>query len=533
MEQPPLKTFICYAHEDREAVENVCKQLATLKKNQVLEIWDDGQILPGEHWDESIKARLEAADIVLLFVSVDFINSDYIETNELKAALKRHHEGLATIVPVIVRSCDWPDYFDIGKFQALPAKARPIYSSHFPYKDEAYHEVAQGIKALANKLMEKKASQAAAVEREHEEKQNRAAREASDLARRERTRKNDLAAWKAALDAAENTTDLAGQNAAFEVYLDNSEHTLHREDAEKRLEAIKTEDTKRLIAERKNAQAETERKKKEQEAREQAERERKEKERLEKEEAERKKREAEASRPKNGQVKRDILDGPEMVFVEGSTFQMGSNEKDIEKPIHPVAVTSFWMGKYPVTFDEYDTYCAHTGKEKPKDKGWGRGTRPVIHVSWHDAQEYCKWLFETTGKQYRLPSESEWEYAARGGNVSKGYKFSGGNELDKVAWNKGNSNGKTQPVGQLAANEIGLHDMSGNVWEWCQDAWHKDYKGAPADGSAWEKGGDDTVRVLRGGSWHYYDLNLHRSAGRSLNVPTNRNLIYGFRLAQD
>ena len=167
--------------------------------------------------------------------------------------------------------------------------------------------------------------------------------------------------------------------------------------------------------------------------------------------------------PKNGQTKRDLPAGPEMVFVEGGTFQMGSTEYDHEKPIHAVTVPSFWMGKYPVTFKEYDAYCAHTGKEKPKDQGWGRGTRPVICVSWHDAQEYCGWLSEQTGKNYRLPSEAEWEYAARGGNVSKGSKFIGGNEPNKVAWYAANSKRKTQPVGQLAANELGLHDLSGNV----------------------------------------------------------------------
>ncbi|MFN0033553.1 MAG: formylglycine-generating enzyme family protein [Saprospiraceae bacterium] len=185
----------------------------------------------------------------------------------------------------------------------------------------------------------------------------------------------------------------------------------------------------------------------------------------------------------NGDTLRDIPEGPEMVFVKGGTFLMGSDEDESEKPIHPVTVPSFWMGKYPVTFEEYDAFCNLTGREKASDNGWGRGLRPAINVSWQDAQEYCQWLSEKTGEQYRLPSEAEWEFGARGGTLSKGYKFAGSNDLEKVGWYDENSKNETHPVGEKAANELGLHDMSGNVWEWIEDDWNwnENYSYLPTD----------------------------------------------------
>lgn len=123
MEHPPLKTFICYAHEDHEVVAAVRKHLAVFES--MLEIWFDGKILPGEDWDKSIKDKLEQAELVLLFISVDFLVSQYIRKTELQAALQRHRDGLAVLIPIIVRSCHWNDFFQIGKFQALPKMPFP------------------------------------------------------------------------------------------------------------------------------------------------------------------------------------------------------------------------------------------------------------------------------------------------------------------------------------------------------------------------------------------------------------------------
>ena len=150
---------------------------------------------------------------------------------------------------------------------------------------------------------------------------------------------------------------------------------------------------------------------------------------------------------------------------------------------------------------------------------------PVEQVSWNDIQTFLKKLNATTGANYRLPTENEWEYAARGGHKNAGYKvYAGSNNLNAVAWNGSNSDNKTHRVGQKSPNELGLHDMSGNVWEWCQDT----YKPYPCDSKT---KADNSGRVLCGGSWYYNDV--HRSAERYYLAPTLRISNYGFRLAQD
>ncbi|MDX1939756.1 MAG: SUMF1/EgtB/PvdO family nonheme iron enzyme [Saprospiraceae bacterium] len=224
---------------------------------------------------------------------------------------------------------------------------------------------------------------------------------------------------------------------------------------------------------------------------------------------------------------------PEMVFVQGGTFQMGSNDYDNEKPVHEVALSDFYIGKYPVTFDEYDAFCDATKRKKNEDKDWGRGKRPVIYINWHDANAYAQWLSEQSGKHYRLPSEAEWEYAARGGNQSKGYQYVGSNNLDEVGWYNGNSNSKTHPVGEKKANELGIHDMSGNVWEWCADRYSSSYyqecyrKGVVENPTGAAKG---TNRVLRGGSWGS-SAQYCRATNRFNFTPEFRDYFIGFRLA--
>lgn len=136
-----------------------------------------------------------------------------------------------------------------------------------------------------------------------------------------------------------------------------------------------------------------------------------------------------------------------------------------------------------------------------------------------------------TGKKYRLPSEAEWEFAARGGTLSNGYSFVGGNDLDQVGWHSGNAGDQPHPVGEKAANELGLHDMSGNVWEWCADHWHRNYNDAPTDGSAWTENNDAGVRVCRGGSWDLNPIGA-RAALRYGYFPSGSYSVLGFRLAK-
>ncbi len=227
---------------------------------------------------------------------------------------------------------------------------------------------------------------------------------------------------------------------------------------------------------------------------------------------------------------------PEMIFVPGGTFKMGSDDYDSEKPIHDVTVQDFYIGKYPVTQAEWR---AVMGSDPPELKFKGCDQCPVERVSWNEVQNFIKTLNQKTGKNYRLPSEAEWEYAARGGAKSlplgegkggAGYKYAGSDNLDEVGWYGENSDGKTHPVGEKKPNELSIYDMSGNVWEWCEDVWHDNYKGAPQDGSAWLSGGDQARRVVRGGSWLDY-VDGCRVSYRSYYVADIRYYDLGFRLA--
>ena len=230
--------------------------------------------------------------------------------------------------------------------------------------------------------------------------------------------------------------------------------------------------------------------------------------------------------------------GPEMVLIKGGCYQMGSPRdeegRDSDEEQHDVCVEDFYIGKYEVTFAEYDAFAEATGRKKPGDEGWGRENRPVINVSWFDAVAYLEWLSEQTGKQYRLPTEAEWEYAARAGTPTP-YHF--GNTINTSQANFGGSLGRTVPVGQYEANDWDLHETAGNVSEWVQDCWHNSYKGAPVDGSAWEEEDCYTSRpshrhVARGGAWSDVPGYL-RSAFRGRGPSGASNESLGFRVTRD
>jgi hypothetical protein len=190
-----------------------------------------------------------------------------------------------------------------------------------------------------------------------------------------------------------------------------------------------------------------------------------------------------------------------------------------------------FIGRYEVTFEEYDRFVQATGRRLPDDGGWGRGKQAVIKVSWKDAVAYAEWLSRETGERYRLPTEAEWEYAARAGAESR---YWWGDDIRQGAKVWANCDGcgsgwgdkQTAPVGSFEPNAYGLYDTAGNVWEWVQDCWHENYVGAPEDGSAWEER-DCGLRVLRGGSWFYRPRWL-RSATRSRGNPQTGFYSCGF-----
>lgn len=418
MTTAPLKTFICYAREDRAALESLMGHLAVFQRNGQVQFWYDREITGGKNWDDEIRFNLKTADIVLLLVSPDFFRSDYIHSIELDEALRADRAGEALVVPVILKKCLWHKDANISRLQALPVEGKPVFDkTHWPDPDDALYNVAEEF----DRILEDPAT--------------------------------------------------AGRRL-------------------RRIERIQED-----AAEQERLAAEAARQKRDAEA------------------AEQKRRDEEAARLKALQ--------PEMIFVKGGTFQMG--KKGVAEPVHEVTLSDFEIGKYPVTQKLWQEIM---GNNPSQFKGCD--DCPVESVSWDDVQEFLKKLnAKFLGKNYRLPTEAEWEYAARGGNQSKGFTYAGGNDLNELGWYSDNAGRKTHPVGLKKANELGLYDMSGNVWEWCAD-WYGAYPTSvqmnpigPASGS---------LRVGRGGSW-YFPAGDCRGSYRGHSSPVNRTSNLGFRVA--
>jgi formylglycine-generating enzyme required for sulfatase activity len=252
---------------------------------------------------------------------------------------------------------------------------------------------------------------------------------------------------------------------------------------------------------------------------------------------------------KNGFWEAHYQDGIVMVYIPPGDFMMGQTDEEKkwlidqigekkynsyyknEIPLHKVYLDGYWLGKYQVTFAQYDKYCNDTKIEKPNDRNWGRENRPVIYVSWDDAGAYCQWLSKETGLQFKLPTEAQWEKAARGNDQRK-YPWGSGEPGKDLANFSGNV-GKTTPAGsyQAGASSYGLLDMAGNVWEWCAD-WYESgyYKNSPLKNPGGPDSGSD--RVIRGGGWGSYARVL-RCAHRGSDGPSYRDDFLGFRLRQD
>jgi formylglycine-generating enzyme required for sulfatase activity len=231
--------------------------------------------------------------------------------------------------------------------------------------------------------------------------------------------------------------------------------------------------------------------------------------------------------PEAGKTFKDCTECPDMVELPPGSFDMGSNTGEAdEKPVHHVNIVQpFAIGKTEVTQAQWHAIMIND----PSYFTTCGDTCPVEQVSWDDAQVFIRKLNAKTGKNYRLPSEAEWEYACRAGNQQE---YCGSDNADNVSWNSYNSGSflvhSPHPVASKQANAFGLFDMSGNVWEWVEDGYHENYNGAPADGSAWKNGAE---HVLRGGSWGY-DAKFSRASSRSKYGPNFRYFSYGFRLAR-
>ncbi|WP_306222463.1 SUMF1/EgtB/PvdO family nonheme iron enzyme [Bosea beijingensis] len=241
-----------------------------------------------------------------------------------------------------------------------------------------------------------------------------------------------------------------------------------------------------------------------------------------------------AAQPVAGAPQRDCTGCPELVAIPAGNFQMGSNDLyEFEKPVHPVSVRGFYLGAREVTFEEWDLCIDQGGcNHRPDDRGLGRGKRPVTDIHWNDANAYLAWLSAKSGKAYRLPTESEWEYAARAGTTTT---YPWGQTLVKERANclgcNDQKRGSAVAAGQFPANAFGLYDMAGNAAEWVADCWSENYRSAPRDGSAYTVGGC-RERVLRGGSFNN-DPRYLRSAARFKYEADVRFYTNGFRVARD
>lgn len=384
---------MAYSSKDLVYKDEIRKRLKPLLRTGKATVWDNYDIEAGAHWDTEVREKLHAADLILLLLSPDALDSDYFYEVEAPIALERHKSGQALAVGVLLRPCPLKHTpFEFAQYELLPKKGYPVTDPHWPTADAAYLSIFEEIDLLVEKIGQQR-------------------------------------------DAATSGAHIplhAGLNDPFA----------------------------------------------------------------------------------------DL-----MIRVEGGSFDMGSNEDEREKPVHRVTVKDFYLCKYPVTQAQW---LAIMKSNPSRFKG---DDLPVENVSWNDMQVFLQKLSETTGKNYRLPSEAEWEYAARGGVKSNGYRFAGSNDADHVAWFSANSDQTTHPVGQKRANELDIHDMSGNLWEWCADSWHDNYKDAPTDGSAWVDAGANTT-VLRGGSWYSIDYYC-QSVRRIRAYKTEWNYYRGFRLARD
>jgi formylglycine-generating enzyme required for sulfatase activity len=236
---------------------------------------------------------------------------------------------------------------------------------------------------------------------------------------------------------------------------------------------------------------------------------------------------------KAGDLFRDCPDCAELVVVPAGSFEMGSSS-EYENPVRRVTISRpFAIGRYEVTFEEWDK-CADEGacKFRPDDREWGRGRRPVINVSWQDAKGFLTWLSQKTGSTYRLPTEAEWEYAARGGTTAP---YWWGRDIGTGQANcrdcKGGDTQRTSPVGSYRPNPFGLYDTAGNVAEWVEDCWNDNYRGAPSNGSAWTAG-QCRLRVLRGGAFDSQSRYLRSMARFRYDVDV-RFVANGFRVVRE
>jgi len=595
----PLKIFISYSHRDEKLCDELVNHLRPMERTGLISIWlDREQLRPSSVWADEITKALDEADIILFLVSYGFLSSEFL-IEEMRRALKRYEKAEATIIPIILSDCDWGQT-PLFNFQALPRSAKPV--TEWKDRGEAFADITRGIRQVVERLQEKVESEVTVQFEEYDcfisydqtdrafaqklyeslqwrgihcwldekpsfpddktaekskqhirsydkfllciseatLKSNWVEEEIKAAERREKKmgqqvliplllndrpgRKRRGPSWLNWLDdfltSGSDVSRLLKDTEAIDFRDWNRDDVAFRRQLSALLNKLKifrltpfTFDTVTLdaggkVTERRRLQA--------------------------------------------NQFVEELESGVtlEMVEIPGGNFMMGSYGSNSEYPPHKVTVPAFYMGKFQVTQAQWRVVAgwpqvirelkpepSYFPKNKRRDKG--DEDRPVEQVSWEEAVEFCARMSAKTGRDYRLPSEAEWEYACRAGTDTP-FAFGETITPEFVNYNGNYSYGKapkgeyrkeTVPVGNLGvANAFGLYDMHGNVWEWCEDVWHQNYQKAPDNGSAWLSGGDSNYRVLRGGSWNSGGHGCRSAIRDDYVLPGNHVNNIGFRV---
>ena len=528
--------FISYSRKDRAFLERFWTHLSPLETLYGLQRWDDSRIQPGDIWLDEIEQALARAQVALLLVSPDFLASDFIRRKELPCLFEAAQNDGLKILWVPLLPCSWKRFRQIEQYQAVIPVNPTLAEMGEVERDRAMVGITDHIHDLFEQIQaerlaaEQEAAEAEALARQQEEArriaEQEANRQAAETARLERLQAESEARaeaerWKA--EAQKSRADAERTRAAMErlarekqewqqqAILKKPQPTAQGEASEVKGPALIQIPTTAGWVVREGNQWQLKEK-------------------------------PITVSGYQEQLAEDVA--ITMIQIPAGEFQMGSPELEVDRqsyegPQHLVKLGSFFLGQTAVTQAQWQVVAGWPEQQlelKDQPSLFQAANQPVEQVSWEEAVEFCRRLSVRTGRNYTLPSESQWEYACRASTTTA---FSFGETLTPELANYDGNNtyasgpkavyrNITSDVGSFPANGWGLHDMHGNVWEWCLDSWHGTYMGAPPDGSAWTTDGGAN-RLLRGGSWRNHP-GLCRSAYRNDSHPDGRNNSFGFRV---